>query len=163
MAIFMKDSIVEYTILKHQREKEYSISPLKLQKTLYLLYAMWGGNANGLNLMAGEILHDSDLFEPNFQAWMMGPVDEDVYSRYVFPLFRSRIDITPIKPPENVDEIVSFIDLTINQVFALNDFTLLEITRLDKCWEDVYNKNPCGNDPIPKEAIINEYTEKLFG
>ena len=175
MAIFNKDSVVDYIICKHQEDRGFEISPLKLQKTLYFLYAMWAGNANGMNEALGsdgssegvseiDKSYVVDLFEPKFEAWKFGPVDRDVYFEYrdksrQFDCDKNLICITEC---ENIHDVKSFVDTIISQTFELSDFTLVDMSHQDEAWRNIYSQDPGGTTTIPKEKIIYEYTEKLF-
>lgn len=87
---FDKDDLVNYVINQYKQKTSADISPLKLQKSLYLLFAMWGGNAAIINedIDKGQgTIELTDkvptlLFDANFEAWKYGPVDIDVYNRY---------------------------------------------------------------------------------
>lgn len=46
---FNKDDLVNYIINQYKQKTSADISPLKLQKSLYLLFAMWGGNVAIIN------------------------------------------------------------------------------------------------------------------
>lgn len=58
-------------IIKEAREKKISdVSPLKLQKLLYLAYVDYVHK------------HDKPLFKENFEVWRHGPVVRSVYDAY---------------------------------------------------------------------------------
>lgn len=46
---FNKDDLVNYIINQYKQKTSMDISPLKLHKSLYLLFAMRGGNAVMIN------------------------------------------------------------------------------------------------------------------
>ena len=87
---FGKDDLVNYVINQYKQKTSVNISPLKLQKSLYLLFAIWGGNAAIINedIDKGKgTIELTDkvptlLFDAKFEAWKYGPVDIEVYTRY---------------------------------------------------------------------------------
>lgn len=163
-----KNNLVEYIIGKHEEIKKRKISPIKLQKTLYLLYAMWSGNANNINKHIqkenNEVEVNSelkvDLFTPEFEAWMYGPVDREVYHKFKNNQYKPSNDLL-IKDNEYSSTVVSFVDDILEQTFDISDFVLVDITHEDKCWKKIYLKDPQGNTKIPKNDIIIEYSKRL--
>lgn len=169
-----KDNLVSYIIEKHKKDSGLGISPIKLQKSLYLLYAMWAGNTRRLN----EVIDDDnsigvcekdnklyeDLFEPNFEAWKYGPVDPDVYFKFKYRNdYKGKNKINPIKDVDDgvMTMIKSFIDETLNEIFDISDFTLVDITHEDNSWKETYKKYPEGNGKIDSESIKQEYYELM--
>lgn len=135
-----KDNLAEYIIGKYEKEKELRISPIKLQKSMYLLFAMWGGNAYLIN----EIMKESNsieieeylhlhLFKPNFEAWGYGVVDVDVYEKFKQEQYSGKLNLK-IKCQEHSSTILDFVDDILSQTFDLCDFKLAEITRGDMSW-----------------------------
>ena len=61
-------------------------SRIKIQKTLYLLYAFYGATYGNLNLNEDEENefvgqnYPKYLFDANFEAWRYGPVEKEVYA-----------------------------------------------------------------------------------
>lgn len=77
-----KDDLVNYLLYKLNFP-----SQLKIQKTLYLLFAFYGATYGKLINEENNSELDSNnytpfLFKPNFQAWKYGPVDYDVYINF---------------------------------------------------------------------------------
>ena len=72
MAILDKAELVNYMITKHRNDYGDDISPIKLQKGLYFLFAFWGGQVikqkNNKNLEI-EMNFDENLFDADFVAW----------------------------------------------------------------------------------------------
>ena len=67
--------LANYIAYKHKEKKGIDISPLKLQKSLYFLFAYWGGfvRKGKQNPEYTEIdLTDFDeyLFDEEFEAWL---------------------------------------------------------------------------------------------
>lgn len=84
-----KNDLVNYLLYKLNLP-----SQLKIQKTLYLLFAFYGATYGKLINEENNSELDSNnytpfLFKPNFQAWKYGPVDYDV--NYSLILYIQRI------------------------------------------------------------------------
>ena len=167
---FDKDDLVNYIINQYKQKTSADISPLKLQKSLYLLFAMWGGNVAIINkdIDKGQgTIELTDkvptlLFDANFEAWEYGPVDIDVYDRYKENEYQGDIqsitDLTTVSQDlSNV--LMPFINSVLQQVFDINDFSLVSITQEDKVWKSAYEDSK--NLVMNNEDIIKEYKEKL--
>lgn len=167
---FNKDDLTNYVINQHRQMTSIDISPLKLQKSLYLLFAMWGGNAAIINedIDKGQgTIELTDkvptlLFDANFEAWKYGPVDVDVYDRYKENGYQGDIqsltDLTTVSQ-DFLNISMPFIDSVLEQVFEINDFSLVSITQDDKVWESPYEDNE--DLSMNNEDIIHEYKVKL--
>lgn len=167
---FDKDDLVNYIINQYKEKTSVDISPLKLQKSLYLLFSMWGDNAAIINedIDKGqgtiEITEKvpTFLFEANFEAWKYGPVDIEVYDRYKENEYQGGIqsltDLTTVSR-YFLNILMPFINSVLKQVFDINDFSLVSITQEDKVWKSAYEENK--NLVMNNEDIIKEYEEKL--
>ena len=74
-------------LVNHLFYKLNEASPIKIQKTLYFLFAFYGATYGKLSgeESFGElesVNYTNFLFEPKFEAWKYGPVDDDVYTAY---------------------------------------------------------------------------------
>lgn len=130
---FDKDDLANYFINQYRQMTSIDISPLKLQKSLYLLFAMWGGNAAIINedIDKGQgTIELTDkvptlLFDANFEAWRYGPVDIDVYDRYKENGYQGDIqsltDLTTVSQ-DFLNILMPFIYSVLEQVFDINDF-----------------------------------------
>lgn len=167
---FNKDDLINYIINQYKQKTSADISPLKLQKSLYLLFAMWGGNVAIINedIDKGQgTIEITDkvptyLFDAKFEAWKYGPVDIDVYDRYKENEYQGDIqsitDLTTVSQDlSNV--LMPFINSVLQQVFDINDFSLVSITQEDKVWKSAYEDSK--NLVMNNEDIIKEYKEKL--
>src|SRR5699024_7177023 len=97
---------------------------IKVQKTLYLLFAYYGATYGKINNrdtkddQFDEQSYPKYLFNADFQAWRYGPVERDVYSKEKNDEFN---DIPNDFQPtfsvgqEEKSNILSFIDNIINQ------------------------------------------------
>lgn len=167
---FDKDDLVNYVINQYKQKTSVDISPLKLQKSLYLLFAMWGGNAAIINedIDKGKgTIEITDkvptyLFDAKFEVWKYGPVDIDVYDRYKENGYQGDIqsltDLTTVSQ-DFLNILMPFIDSVLEQVFDINDFSLVSITQEDKVWKSANKDNK--NLVMNNEDVIKEYKEKL--
>ena len=168
--VLNKDDLVNYVINQYKKKTAIDISPLKLQKTMYLLFGMWGGNAAKINedIDKGEGTIEIteklpvNLFDANFEAWKYGPVDVEIYNRYKYNMYWGGIEsltnfITASQEIRSL--LIEFIDSILKQVFEVNDFSLVSTTQNDKVWKDAYKNKD--NVKMNSEDIIKEYKEKL--
>jgi uncharacterized phage-associated protein len=63
-------TVCDYTIFRLKAEDEFVCNNLKLQKLLYYIQA-WH-----------LAFHDKRLFDGDFQAWIHGPVNREIYDRF---------------------------------------------------------------------------------
>ncbi|MDR0383844.1 MAG: hypothetical protein LBH47_00770 [Christensenellaceae bacterium] len=138
--------------LKYGRE----ISPIKLQKSLVFLFAYWGAfarKANSDKTIEGEYKIEY-LFHNKIEAWTYGYVIPDVHNEKL-----TEIDFTAV----NKDiEIKKFIDDMLNDILAVSDFRLVDISHEDNSWKKNYDPNAkIHNIEVKKEELINEYTAKI--
>lgn len=175
MAYLESMELAGYVSKKYHDEYEYEISPLKLQKTMYLLFAMWGGNARLANndiqdpdtddeknkLVEYNQLFDELLFEPNFEAWKYGPVDRMLYREYREGNL-AKVDELCIEDSIAASTIISFIDSICSQTFKINDFALVDLTHKDVAWQSKFNENDTNHcTTMNSECIIHEYASRI--
>lgn len=160
-----KDDLVNYLLYKLNLP-----SQLKIQKTLYLLFAFYGATYGKLINEENNSELDSNnytpfLFEPNFQAWKYGPVDYDVYINFK----KEEEKYKELKSIENIlnedlteagkRNIITFINNIINQTDEIDDYTLMDRTREDRVWSDSYKNKEKNMNPY---SIIDEYYSKYI-
>lgn len=158
-----KDNLVNYLLYKLDLP-----SQLKIQKTLYLLFAFYGATYGKLSGDESSSELDSTnympfLFEPNFQAWKYGPVDYDVYINFKKEKYKELKSIENILNEDLTEvekrNIITFIKNIINQTDGIDDYTLMDRTREDKVWSDSYNNKEKNMNPY---LIIDEYYSKYI-
>ena len=70
-------------LVNHLFAKLETPSPIKIQKTVYLLFAFYGATYGQLKTNPPTELETINypryLFKPNFEAWYYGPVDLDIH------------------------------------------------------------------------------------
>lgn len=156
LAAYIKDKYLEYP----KNIKQRVISPIKLQKSLYFLFAYWGKfiRENVENPDSVEVdysKYNENLFDDRIEAWTYGPVVPSVFGR----------DKTEYLENVNIDgyledDIVKkdFIDNLLDQLFEIDDFGLVNISHQDECWKKYYIKeDKKHNKEMPKKEIIDEY------
>lgn len=139
------------------------ISPIKLQKSLYFLFAYWGQyiRSNKENQNSVEVdysNYNEFLFDDRIEAWTYGPVVPCVFTA-------EKSGLLDIETTDNflADDFIKkeFIDHLLEQLFEIDDFGLVRISHEDKCWKDNYVESDEKHDrEIPKKDIIDEYSSK---
>ena len=154
-----------YSFAKNKYGRYDRVTPIKLQKSLYFLYAYYSSfYANKLKLSNSENNHDcpysEHLFIPEnncFECWAFGPVIKSVYlkikenaSYYVDDSYAFQL---------NIDEKIKlFIDYLLKQTLDVSDFSLV-----DRCFRDkvVENAKVNNHKTISLDDIRQEYLNKL--
>ncbi|MEB9507245.1 DUF4065 domain-containing protein [Bacillus anthracis] len=140
------------------------ISPIKLQKALYFLYAYHGGlyyNQDNEGESEG-VKEPKTLFHAAFEAWKYGPVIREVYQ-----LNKQG----KIGTPEGIEKTMSlmenhleekhFIDDLFRQINGVSDFALVERSHRDIVWEKTYGLKE-DIKLMDNESIIQEYKEQYI-
>jgi len=151
-----------YISNKYQAEYQSDISPLKLQKSLYFLFAYWGGYISKAKDTTNQIEVDYShynkyLFNEDIEAWVYGPVVPDVYRE------KGNLQIYSVQNfLENNKFVKEFIDDLLNQIFKISDFRLVDISHNDKVWKKYFNQQDENHNAVmPKDEIIAEYVNKF--
>lgn len=134
--------ISEY-ILYRCTQIEKSISNLKLQKILYLLY--------------GEYYKETKqkLFEDSFVAWKLGPVILDVYFFYYDNAAKPII----VDKTDGIDDVnIDFINYTIDKYCLFSTWDLIALSQ-NKAWKKAYKNGEGVNCIIPHQQIISCFTK----
>lgn len=144
-------------IIDYYNEKfEKTISPIKLQKSLYFCFAYWGGFVRQSQMNETEITIDKSdwLFEEQIEAWVYGPVVPDVY--HDKELHNSKND----ELFTGNEDVKDYINGVLDNILEVSDFKLVEVSHSDKCWKKNFDPNSeRHNVPIDKEDIIKEYAK----
>lgn len=142
------------------------ISPIKLQKALYFLFAYWGqyiGKAKQENSNSEVDFKDfsENLYAETIQAWTYGPVLPEIYTLEKEGKLNGNILEDYLEDTEHNLAIKEFIDYLLPQIFDISDFGLVDLSHQDYCWKNNYNsQEEFHNKEIPKEEIISEYCNK---
>lgn len=155
-----------YIAKKYENKYNQEISKIKLQKSLYFLFAYWGGfvKKSRLNSVAIEDANIKELplylFEDEIEAWTYGPVVRIVYSNFDNYYLNANFEKIE-KEISKQTEVKEFIDDLLNDLFQMSDFKLVDIAHQDTSWKSNYDEyDPYHNTIIPKDLIINEYIRK---
>lgn len=155
------DELVAYLYTKVD-----SLSPLKLQKGLYFLYAYYSAMYDKVVEGEGEIDYDlpKELFPATFEAWNYGPVIREVYQNrkdgeIKYKNLAKQFNEQEKFVTDSAKEVKSFIDDLFAQIYKASDFSLVDRSHADKAWEDAFNKGK--STIISNESIINEYKSKF--
>lgn len=145
-----------------------SISPLKLQKGLYFLYAyyaaMYGSNDTS-DEREVEYNLPRELFPAKFEAWNYGPVIRSVYSErregeQNFLLAGKKLDLEDLfNKSTDAKEVKSFIDDLFSQIKSSSDFSLVDRSHADRSWRNAFEQGK--STTIENQDIINEYKSKF--
>lgn len=163
--IFKITDLATYVCSKYFNAYKKEISSIKLQKTLYFLFAYWGGfvrkNNDNSNYVEEKIDLNEKLFDCNFEAWVYGPVIPEIFRK-----FRdNKLDYVNFDSSEMFDGVDSMvkesIDSLLDELFEISDFKLVSVSHEDSCWKQNFNVHePNHNRIIPFEEIIEEYAVK---
>ena len=143
------DNLVEHILYEFP-----GITPLKLQKSLYMLFAFYivairsGRETN-------EDIPDR-LFKADFEAWSSGPVIRDVYQKVKDNSYQARAYSFRTKALDL--EIRNFISSLVSQIMRKSDFALMTRSHEDNCWKNAIAKGKTTR--ISMDDIIAEY-EKI--
>ncbi len=166
MAVIQKNDLVKYLLENHKNRFGSEISPIKLQKALYFLFAFYAGKTSLLNL--GNPFSENDigqndtmLFDADFEAWVYGPVDSTVY----FDFKNDKFSLAGFESNNFLDSLDDFTrgyvqDMT-DKIFNTSDFTLVDLSHDDSSWKSKFDRNnPRASGKISNESIINEYANR---
>ncbi|GIP60597.1 Panacea domain-containing protein [Paenibacillus woosongensis] len=149
------------TIASYLYSKKPNISPLKLQKSLYFLFAYHGAvyaQDSEVGVFEGVANGPQYLFEARFEAWQYGPVIRDVYNKDKRG-FYSDPDLMEqaIEKVSRQQEIKMFIDDLFEQIDSVSDFKLVDRSHQDVAWKNAHAKGQ--STEMNNEEIILEYKE----
>ncbi|MDW4319777.1 hypothetical protein AST07_01320 [Staphylococcus saprophyticus] len=155
------DDLIKYLFAKYGK-----LSPLKLQKGLYFLFAYYGGTYGNSGKFEAEIDYKLPefLFPAQFLAWDYGPVIEEVYYKNKnedydchvnSPSTLSEINEAYFNENNTNHEVKLFIDELFDEVISTSDFSLVDRSHEDKAWKNAYGKGR--NIEMPINEIVEEY------
>lgn len=152
-----------------------AITPIKLQKGLYFLYAYYVGvfpSAGTINEVEGTEFEDvsfypPELFKPEFHAWQLGPVIPEVYRKFKEGFYAAKVEqlepdvLFPSRDPLFAEMKLFVDDFFLKRVCCLNDFVLVDRVHTDKAWIETWGDGSIRNQPINPELIKSEYVDAL--
>lgn len=150
-------------LIGYMKSKYKHISPLKLQKGLYFLFAYYTQFYGNKVQMTEEISEEDFsnfpkyLFNKEFEAWRYGPVIKDVYFKNRNEGYTSDYDEEVFQSMEG-HEIKLFIDDLLDDLMTTSDFNLVDRSHEDDSWIKAYESGG-GNGIMPKEDIAADYSK----
>ncbi|RIY31153.1 hypothetical protein CKF54_07350 [Psittacicella hinzii] len=146
------------------------ISPIKLQKSLYFLYAFYAGmyyqNQDQVEFKGG-VIFPNELFEADFEAWTYGPAIREVYdkrkdgSQYYLDFMNSQEYLTFMQNLRDEDYgsiVLEFINDVFQDISVRSDFALVERSHEDQTWLNAYED---GKKKMKNSDIIDEYVKAV--
>lgn len=137
---------------------------IKVQKTLYLLYAFYGATYGKIKDNSEESdfegqEYPKELFPANFEAWRYGPVEVDVYNSEKLGEYKNSSDTELDNGTPEMKNIIEFTNNIVEQTDSIDDFGLVDRTHQDDCWLDLYREGILHIKMI-NDDIIEEYAQK---
>lgn len=148
------------------------ITPIKLQKGLYFLYAYYSGtfacfNASHLFDDYAEFgkadFYPEHLFKPEFVAWKLGPVILSVHEKYLSGYYKEKAKALNVDALFETDtalglEVKLFVDdFFLNRICQLNDFALVDRSHTDQAWLKAWGDGSVAGKPMDPALIQEEY------
>lgn len=148
------DSAVEYVLSQIN-----NCTPIRLQKTLYFVWAIYGGTYGNMDKDNSEIGEEypKNLFPAEFEAWKYGPVINDVYAKYKNDGYTPNDDVSEKTTAVDKD-ILNYINSIISELNEISDFQLVQRSHTDTAWSSVYKEGE-NHQKMSNEAIREEYTK----
>lgn len=151
-----------HTIAGYLHTLKEGISPVRLHKTLYFLFAYYGalyGTEGKEGVNEGSIPSPKYLFPVQFESWKYGPVIREVYLKQKEEGYSAEEIAESVTKVEQNPEIKQFIDELWQQMNQVSEFSLIGRSMQDDSWRESYNGEP---GFIDNERLIKEYTEKYM-
>lgn len=161
-------------LIGHLKSLNPDMGPIRLQKTLYFLFAFYGatygsiGNENNGNKdeLLSEVdsgFYPSQLFKNDFEAWQYGPVIREVYKSNKNEEYEDLSDEIGSKYNQrNEKDVILFLDGLVDDLKEMSDFALVDRTHQDKAWKDKFDADdPYASNKIDKQTLVQEYKEKI--
>lgn len=139
------DDLVQHLLFKYPH-----ITPLKLQKSLYFMFASYAGC---YRIDTPDL--PSYLFNAQFQAWSYGPVILNVYKKFKSGEYQAN-KLNPQQLDENMS---NFIEDIAEMTIAKSDFALTIRCHDDIAWQKAVSKCKNTNQTaiMINDDIIAEY------
>ena len=119
--------VARYLVFLSYGRRRYSLTPLKLQKLLYLVQG-WS-----------YVWDNTPAFEDDFEAWQYGPVNEKVYNTF------KKYGRSEISEVEGISFLSDYmVQETVDSVWReygkRTAFELVDLTHRQKPWREAYFK-----------------------
>lgn len=157
-------------LIARLKRLDSDMGPIRLQKSLYFLYAFYGatygkmkGSTSEGELSEIDNTYPEELFPAKFEAWQYGPVIRDVYNDNRNSVYTSIVDETDsVYTNRNQVEILKFIDNLLEDLNEMSDFALVDRTHQDNAWKSKFDiSNPYASRVIDNDELITEYEEMM--
>ncbi|PLS18897.1 hypothetical protein CVD28_00410 [Bacillus sp. M6-12] len=153
-----------HTVAKYLHFLSPAISPVKLHKSLYFLFAYYGAlyaNKEKEGVSEKKESTPSMLFEAEFEAWTYGSVNREVYLQSKEEGYFSESEIEEaVEIVHQHIEAKQYINEMFEQMNAVSDFGLISRNKQDKAWKDAYEEGKI--HVINQEQLIQEYQERYL-
>jgi uncharacterized phage-associated protein len=128
------------------RETGSFVSNLKLQKLVYYSQA-WH-----------LAIHDTPLFEEDFQAWVHGPVIPELYQKYKsFRWQPITVDVIPQLPPTTIE----FLEGVRDEYFSCDGYELEQMTHAEDPWH--LARGSIAADVVSTAQIDKTWMKEYYG
>ena len=114
-----------YFVYLSYGKRNHSLTPLKLQKLLYLSQG-WS-----------YVWDDKPAFAEDFEAWKYGPVNEEVYIKFK-KYGRNEIDETESIPELSDKDVEETLDAVWCEYGGKSAYELVDLTHNQRPWKDAY-------------------------
>lgn len=163
-------SSIENIIGLMKNELGEKMSPLRLQKTLYFLFAYYGASYGSMSESEEYKESKSEmmnlppyLFDAEFEAWQYGPVIREVYVKNKYQKMvencKFKVENINIADKTMTEEVTEYLRELIRNTNEVSDFSLVERSHEDKEWA----KNIGTQGAMDNDNIISEYKEIVNG
>ena len=149
------NQICDYVILRLKQEEDMPLSNIKLQKLLFYIQA-WH-----------LAFKKNKLFDGDFQAWVHGPVNRQIYDRFNSSKYLySEINITDIQDLDVIAKLSVEEILHINKVLEVyapySGVDLEEMTHKEEPWISARNGYAANErcEEIIDNVLLGEYFRK---
>lgn len=150
------------TLASYLYSLKNNISPLKLQKSLYFLFAYHGAvytQETDEGVFEGTSQAPKYLFNGQFEAWQYGPVIRSVYNNDKRGVYSDPQSIErAVEDVSKEVEVKKFIDELFSQIDSVSDFKLVDRSHQDDSWKEAYCQGQ--STLMDNEQIIQEYQNK---
>jgi uncharacterized phage-associated protein len=153
-----------HIVAKYLHSLSPVLSPIKLHKSLYFLFAYYGAlyaKSEEEGTLEGDFSNEPLLFNSSFESWAYGAVNREVYAQSKEEHYFNEESLKiAVQEVEKKPEVKQFIDELFDQINSVSDFSLVSRNKQDKAWEEVYEKGQV--HIIDQESLITEYRERYL-
>lgn len=141
-------------LAQHLKWNYPTITPLRLQKTLYFLFAFYGasyGQMSGEDNIS-EMSYPRYLFNGYFEAWKFGAVNRDIYETFQ----KDQIEGKEWAPKDEKEKnVLILVNEVLKEIDKLSDFELVDRSHQDYAWSKAWNDET--SNVMDNDLIINDY------